>query len=353
MSSLLVTKEYIKQIYAKNQAYIDPVLKFMLAMIVFMLINAKVGYMERIDSMTIVLVAALFCSFMPLKTIAFIGAAFMLLHYYALSLECAIVVLAMYLVMFLLFLRFAPKETLVVLLTPILFALKVPYVVPVAMGLFGGPASIVSVTFGVIISYLVEYTEMNASTITSMGSETMMSKLRFVLDGLIANKAMIVTIAAFAITLLLVYTIRRMSMDYSWTVAMIVGILADVVILLMGDLIMDLNYNILGIILGSVVAGCICFILQFLFFNLDYRRTENVQFEDDEYYYYVKAVPKITVSTPDKKVKKINSKKGTPVRSSHNQVPTSIKTAHGVARSSSGTVRTAGTDKGVKKTAKD
>ena len=352
MSSLLVTKEYIKQIYAKNQAYIDPVLKFMLAMIVFLLINAKIGYMERIDSMAVVLVAALFCSFMPLKTIAFLGAAFMMLHYYTLSLECALVVFAMFMIMFLLFLRFAPKETLVVLLTPILFALKIPYVVPVAMGLFGGPASIVSVSFGVIISYLVEYTEMNASTITSMGSETMMSKLRFILDGLIGNKAMIVTVAAFAITLLLVYVIRRMSMDYSWTVAMIVGILANVVILLMGDLIFDLNYNILGVILGSAVAGVICLVLQFLFFNLDYRRTENVQFEDDEYYYYVKAVPKITVSTPDKKVKKINSKKGTPAKNGRNQVPTSIKTAHGVARTSSGT-RTASTDKGVKKTAKD
>jgi len=124
MSSLLVAKEYIKQIYAKNQAYIDPVLKFMLAMIVFLLINAKIGYMDRIDSMTVVLVAALFCSFMPLKTIAFLGAVFMLLHYYALSLECALVVLAMFMVMFLLYLRFAPKETLVVLLTPIFFMLR-------------------------------------------------------------------------------------------------------------------------------------------------------------------------------------------------------------------------------------
>ncbi len=353
MSSLLVTKEYIKQIYAKNQAYIDPVLKFMLAMVVFLLINAKIGYMERIDSMAIVLVAALFCSFMPLKTIAFLSALFMLLHYYALSAECALVVLAMFLVMFLLFLRFAPKETLVVLLTPILFALKMPYVIPVAMGLFGGPASVVSVSFGVIISYLVEYTEMNASTITSMGAETMMSRLRFILDGLIGNKAMLVTILAFAITLVLVYVIRRMSMDYSWTVAMIVGILADVVILLMGDLMMDLNYNIPGIILGSALAGAVCFVLQFLFFNLDYKRTEKVQFEDDEYYYYVKAVPKITVSTPDKKVKKINSKKSAPARSNQNQVPTSIKTAHGVARTSSQTMRTGSADKGVKKTVRD
>ena len=140
MSSLLLTKEYIKQIYAKNEAYIDPILKFLMAMIVFMMINSKIGYMERIDSMTVVLVAALFCSFMPLKTIAFLSAGFMLLHYYALSPECALVVLSMFLVMFLLFLRFAPKETLVVLLTPVLFALKIPYVVPVALGLLGGPA---------------------------------------------------------------------------------------------------------------------------------------------------------------------------------------------------------------------
>ena len=30
-----------------------------------------------------------------------------------------------------------------------------------------------------------------------------------------------------------------------------------------------------------------------------------VQFEDDEYYYYVKAVPKNTVATPEKRVKTI------------------------------------------------
>ena len=51
-------------------------------------------------------------------------------------------------------------------------------------------------------------------------------------------------------------------------------------------------------------------VLQFFVFNVDYSRTEKVQFEDDEYYYYVKAVPKIVVSKPEKKVKQINSQKG-------------------------------------------
>lgn len=340
MSSLLVTKEYMKQVYAKNQAYIDPVLKFLLALVVFLLINVKIGYMEKIDNMVIVLVAALFCSFMPIKTVALLGAVFMLMHYYALAPECALVVLAIYAVMFLLFLRFAPKETLVILLTPIFFMLKIPFVMPIAMGLLGGPASVVSVTFGVIISYLVEYTETNASAILAMDTETTMTRLRFVMDGLIGNKAMLFTIFAFAVTLLIVYAIRRMSMDYSWTIATIAGVLADIVILLIGDLLFDLNYSLGEIIIGSAVAGIICYGIQFFAFYVDYKRTEHVQFEDDEYYYYVKAVPKIAVSTPDKKVKKINTKRESVTRTA---VPTSVKTAHGVARTSVDASRTEGT----------
>ena len=36
-------------------------------------------------------------------------------------------------------------------------------------------------------------------------------------------------------------------------------------------------------------------ILEFFFYNLDFSRVERVQFEDDEYYYFVKAVPKMFV----------------------------------------------------------
>ena len=40
-------------------------------------------------------------------------------------------------------------------------------------------------------------------------------------------------------------------------------------------------------------------IVRFFIFNVDYLRIENVQFEDEDYYYYVKAVPKVMVYTSD------------------------------------------------------
>ena len=55
-----------------------------------------------------------------------------------------------------------------------------------------------------------------------------------------------------------------------------------------------------------MVSGVIAFVIQFLFFNLDYSRTERLQFEDDEYYYYVKAVPKAFVAGSDKQVKRFS-----------------------------------------------
>ena len=61
-------------------------------------------------------------------------------------------------------------------------------------------------------------------------------------------------------------------------------------------------------IIGSVFSAAIAFVLQFFFFNLDYSRIERLQFEDDDYYYYVKAIPKSLVTEKDMKIKRFNGK---------------------------------------------
>ena len=80
-------------------------------------------------------------------------------------------------------------------------------------------------------------------------------------------------------------------------------------ILLVGDLMYDTNLSIVSALLGAVVTLITCKIIEFFRFCLDYSRTEKVQFEDDEYYYYVKAVPKMTVAAPTNTVKKINTQR--------------------------------------------
>ena len=123
MTTLLVAKQIIMTIYSKYEVYITPLLKFLLALIALLLINSRLGYMESIDKSTVVLIVALMCSFMPMNFIVVMAAAFTMLHLYSFSLECAAVVGAGFLLMFLLYLRFSPKDTLVVVFMPICFLL--------------------------------------------------------------------------------------------------------------------------------------------------------------------------------------------------------------------------------------
>lgn len=351
MTALLELRENLKKIYSRNEAFILPVIKFLLGVIVLSIINGKMGYMTKLDNMAIVLIVSLLCSFLPTGFMAFFAMMFAVLHMYALSIETAAVGLVVFLLLYLLFLRFTAKEALVVVLTPVLCMLKLPYVMPVAMGLIGTPASCVSVGCGVVVYYLLQTVITNAPTINSMGAEEATAKLRLLIDGMLGNKAMLVMIAAFAITVIVVYLIRRMSVDHSWTIAMVAGVMIEVMILLVGDLMYDTNLSIVSALLGAVVTLIACKIIEFFRFCLDYSRTEKVQFEDDEYYYYVKAVPKMTVAAPTNTVKKINTQRrpaGQQTRTSgqgkRSAGQTYRSTAH-TGRSSEGTGRSVVTER--------
>ena len=315
MTGLLEIREKLKLLYSRNEVFIVPVLKFLLAFVTMTVINGRMGYMNRLDNLAIVLVVSLLCSFLPNGCIIMFAALFSLLHMYALSMEVALLGLCLYLVMFLLFFRFSPKDSLVVLLTPMLFALKIPYVMPIAMGLVGTPASAVSIACGVIVYYFLNHVIGSATAINTLEEGDAIAKLKLLIDGLIDNKAMVVIIAAFAITVIVVYLIRRMSIEYAWTIAMVAGAIVDLIVLLAGDLVYDTNVSVAGAILGAILAVLVGKVLEFFRFCVDYSRTEKVQFEDDEYYYYVKAIPKMTVAAQTKTIKKINTQRRTAPRS--------------------------------------
>lgn len=320
MTNLLVLKEYLKSFYAKYEEFIVPILKFLLAIILFFTINGRLGYMEKIDNPVIVLVAALLCSFMPLGMMVFLCAVFILLHMMSLSLECMAVLLVVYLFVAVVYLRFANGSHLYLLLTPILFLMKIPYVMPIAAGLFGTPATAVPVVCGVVIYYVLSYMTGNAPELGTVEIDSTLQRLKDVAVGAVSNKEMIIVAAGFAVTAVLVYVIRRMSITYARATAILVGTLTDVVILLVGDLIYDVNFSIGAAIFGSIVGALLALVLQFFHFTLDYARTERVQFEDDEYYYYVKAVPKMAVTAPAKRVKKITTQRAHQnVRRSHSK----------------------------------
>ena len=70
---------------------------------------------------------------------------------------------------------------------------------------------------------------------------------------------MIMVAVAFAMVLVIVYAVRRLSIDYAWPIAIIVGVLSNIVILIVMEMMYDVGLGIGGVLLGSVVAGVLAY----------------------------------------------------------------------------------------------
>ena len=171
--------------------------------------------------------------------------------------------------------------------------LKIPYVIPIAFGLVGTPVYAVPIIFGTIVFYMTDYLKEAASSLKGEGAAGMISQVTSYAQQVFQNKEMIVSVFAFIIVLLLVYTVRRMAINYAWKTAVAAGAVAGIAIVFAGSMMLGVKVSYLELILGNIAAVIVGLVLEFLFFSVDYSRCESVQYEDDEYYYYVKAVPKL------------------------------------------------------------
>lgn len=309
MATLLEFREIIKRFYSKYDVYIKPVLKFVLALVSYLVINTKIGFMQQLRNPLVAVGLALVCAFLPMNAIVVFGGILMIAHAYALSLEACAVTAGIIAVMYLLYFRISSRMAMLLIITPLCFMIGIPYVIPLLGGLLFGPAAAIPAGCGAVIYYLINYMSRNSTSLGTGEVDASAAKVASLVDSLVTNKEMFLCVAAMMLTVLIVYFIRRLSVDHSWEIAIGIGTVVNIVIHLAGALLPEVTVQIVPLLVGSVISTIIAFCVKFFVFSVDYTRTERVQFEDDEYYYYVKAIPKNAIAAPKKTVKKIVSQK--------------------------------------------
>lgn len=308
MSTLLVWKEQLQKIYAKYSTYIIKALQFVLGLCVFGLINSNIGFMKAASSIVCTVGLSAVCAFLPLVVMVIAATLLVLLHLYTLSMPIALVSLVIFLIMYIFYFRFTPKKAWLVLLTPVAFALKIPFIIPVAFGLLGTPICVLPAAFGTIVYYMLHFVKMSSTALKGGDAKGLVDSLMVFTKQSLTNKEMWVMVIAVAVSLLIVYAVRTRSVDHAWKIGSVSGAIIAIVIGAAGNITLDAHLSY-GTLVGSGVAAILVgLVLEFLFFSVNYSRTERMQFEDDEYYYYVKAVPKIVVSAPEMSVKHINER---------------------------------------------
>jgi len=307
MMPLLVFRERVKNFYQKYEIYLIPVFKFMFALASFLVINKEIGYDARLRSIPIVLAISLLCAFTPSAIMILLAALVVVLHVYCVSKFLAIMVVLLLLIIYLLFARFTPRLGYVLFAIPILYFIKIPFMIPILLGLISTPIAIVPTACGIFIYYILQVIKTAVMQQTT-SVEDILKTYTNVIDNLVGNKQLIMTVVIFALILLVVYYVKRMKVDYAFEFSIAAGALTSILGFLVCDFILDQTDQILYMIVGTIISTGIVYGIHFFKLTLDYSGAEYVQFEDDVYYYYVKAVPKITVTAPQMKIKHINVK---------------------------------------------
>lgn len=310
MMQILELRERLRAIYQKFQMVVDPALKFIVGLVVFSVINNAIGYDQRFDKVIVVLLLSLLCAFTPSSVMVLLAMVLSLAHVYSVAKLLAFLMVFVFLILYLFFVRFTPKYGYVVLGIPILFGLHIPYVIPILLGLIATPLTILPAGCGVVVYYLIHIIRQEVAVTESVTKiEDILPLYTNVIDQIVKHKQMIFTIVVFAIVITVVYVVRRLKIEYAFEIAIGTGTITTIIAFLIVDLQLGIPKQIGAMILGTLVSAVIVVIIQFFRRVLDYTAVENVQFEDDDYYYYVKAVPKINVSMTNVKVKRINAQK--------------------------------------------
>lgn len=211
MTALLELKQKIKEIYGQYEMYILPVMKFVLALVYFLWINANMGYMSRLNNVFLVLILALICSILPSSAMMYIGFVLILVHSYALGIEIAAFMLVLILLMIIFFLRFSGEQNVTFVFTPLSFAFSLPALLPIGSGLMESSLSAIPAGCGVVMYYFIRFLRSQSTILVNPDLE-MTDKLQIMADGLVQNWGMWIAVVAFVAVILLVHLIRTRSL---------------------------------------------------------------------------------------------------------------------------------------------
>ena len=309
MKFLLKARTALKTFYGKYNIYLDGLLRFVFAVLSFMTVFYFTGYNQTLTSPVIAVALGLVCAFMPISAIPILTSVLIAAEFLSVSMEVAAITVVIMVMMLLLYFIFRAGDSWLMVLTMLACLWGIPAVcLPVA--LLVSPIQVIVVAFGCALYGLLIVVKKDVSVLSSQtGSLSLAGRVNLLLSDLVTSHRFLLVLTMLAAAMIIIAFIRRAKMNHAGIVAMIVGTVIFFIGLLAGSYTMELtvNYYLLGISLA--VSSFTAFLILYVFKGLDFKRTEEVQFEDDDYYYFVKAVPKTMIPVTKKKEEVITKTK--------------------------------------------
>lgn len=310
MKQIIRAKDYILAFFAKYGRYLDGVIRFVFAMVLYMVIIFMTGYSTTVSSPFIAVLLAAAAALLPAGMISVIACLLIVVEMTAVSLEIAMVSLIFIIVMLLTYYVFRMGDSYLMAVSLLFCLLRVPaMILPLAM-LFP-PLKIIPVIFGIVLYGIIIVVRKDFSVLAAKSTLTLSGRVNLFLSDFFTNERLLLALTAVVLCMLVIRLIRTSRLNYAPMISMITGNVLFGIVMIFGNYYLNAGISYAMLTVSLVLnLGLSALIIAFRF-NFDYKRTEEVQFEDDEYYYYVRAIPKTSISVTDMRFESISSREET------------------------------------------
>ena len=322
---VLIAREYIVRYYKLLEAFLLPVFKFILGYIVFSGIFSIGHVSERVADFTAGFTGTMLAGFFALMftvlpmNMSWLLIILSLVSQFSANTEVAIALFIFLMFIYLFYARMAPRESVFIIITFLAFRHNVPYLVPMIAGLYFPLTTIFPIAIGVFLNSqtpllfglmspatpAIAFAERDLVDIITELPAAFSEVYTALITSLEATGAWVFTAVIFAMVIVLIHFVSRQAIDYAKEISIGLGS----VMLVFGFIVSVVwgteQANIGIVVLGTFVCALLALLATFFDMVLDYNRAESVQFEDENNFYHVRIVPKMTMERSRRIVRRI------------------------------------------------
>ena len=302
MTQLLVYRERIQKIYQKYSFILNPLLRFLAGYITFSSMNRMIGYHPYLNHLYVELLFGVLCMLLPGNVMLFFVTAFAIGHIYYVSMMLVLVTGMVFGVLYFAYVKFVPEHAYLIIAFPILFSMNLVYVLPMLLGLLMSPLALIPIMCGMGVHYFL----LSITSVVGTSADANANMYHLVVQQFFGNEEMYVLTFIFFLVSLVVFFIRSKAVNFIYEKAIITGGIVNLVLLLTVNFLFAFDMEVFSVFWGTLASVFIVMTVQFMRLMLTYTSVENLQFEDDEYVYFVRAVPKANVAAPSKRIKRFS-----------------------------------------------
>lgn len=304
---LLIQRERVKNFFQKHYKIMVPIFKLLGGFLVFVTLENLYGYSRTWSSVWFIAIMIGLFVIVPVRYGYLLSSIFILFNLTNVSMDVAGLYLAFILIAYLLILRLIPRYSWIMVAVPVLFSYNLPCLIPILIGMFCGLSSVIIMVLGIVTYFFSFYVKEVVILLNSASQKETVVAFRKIIQLMSRDGELILTIFILCLVFIITYFIYKQARDYAWYLAVVFGGITYLILKLMQTLLLESDISIVGVVTYTLISIVVSIVIQFFYCVIDYSRSEKVQFEDDEYYYYVKIVPKISVQEKNKNVKKIST----------------------------------------------